>query len=67
MNAKQIAKQAVHGSGTFEDFATHQAAHAFVRRVQRHVSEWSDTMYVNTSVEKIDNCWRARISAAYEA
>lgn len=68
MNAKQVAKQAVlHGTGNFEDFTTHQAAYGFIRRVQRHVSEWSDTMHVNTSVCKTDKCWRARVSAAYEA
>lgn len=67
MNAKQVAKQAVHGNGNFEDFTTHQAAYGFIRRVQRHISEWSDTMYANTSVEKVNGKWRARVSAAYEA
>jgi hypothetical protein len=67
MNAKQVAKEAVHGNGNFEDFPTHQAAYRFIRRVQRHISGWSDTMYANTSVEKIGGCWRARVSAAYEA
>lgn len=66
--AKQVAKQAVYECGEFEDFDTYQAAYGFLRRVSRHISEISDTMYANMSVTKQENGkWRAYVGAAYEA
>jgi len=68
MTAKQMARQSLNGCGDFQDFATHQAAYAFLRRVRRHICEFSDTEFANTSVEKKnDGTWRARVSASYEA
>jgi hypothetical protein len=67
MTAKETAKQAVHGCGDFQDFNTYQAAYGFLKRVRRYISRWSDTMYANTSVEKVNGKWRARVSAAREA